>query len=1123
MALHAHLVASLDEVVPQLTDQLSQPTNDLFTHELIVVPGAGVQQWITERLASTLGASAGSRDGIVANIDTVFPGALGSRLLGGWERDDPWSVARLTHTLVDLIAERPELVPEGRRRDGPVSAARRTADLFDRYHFHRPDMILRWAVGVPSLQNVGGDREPPLPDWAHWQFELWRAAHARIGKASPPERTREAIARLHDGQQLERLPRRVFIVGVTGLAPLHLEALTALAQHTDIFAWLAHPSPGLLHATRPTLGELAPLRIPLAQHPAAHAAQLPQLSSWTRPSQSMQVLLAGAKISPTLPPRDVAPGGEATLLHRVQRALRLDEAPHLNSTSPSARIADGSLRLHRAHGLARQCEVLREALLHTLRELPDLDPRDIVIIAPNIAEVAPHLEGVFPARKPDAPPDPLALPLRVADRSLAKANEVAGLLDQLLALPESRAGLRELRALCSVSALRRALAVDEATIELWFGWAESLRVRWGLTADHRAAFGLPNTLDVHTWQHVLQRLLAGAVLDPTDDAGIRTVVPARGVEVGELPAIATLARLLALLTSFVDASRRPRPVVEWCDLLLELLGVLSKMPRNQDEPRARVLRLVTALRAEASGSSTPVDFAELRCLLSPVLAGDPPHVNLRSGKITATSLVPLRGVPFRVVCLVGLDDGAFGAGDGDGEDLLREQPLVGDPDPRGEQRQAFLEALLQAKDRVILTCTGFDPRSNEKVEPITPVSALLDLVNAVGGDVDRVVVDHPRHASDPRCFTSGALIPDVPFGHFDAQRHASQYLLSAVQTDDEDDDDLPRVSVALRGDIPVADLILALTSPTDLYVKRTLGIYVFEGDGDAPPTLPTAATRREFTLAAQSLLTRRQHLSADSTDAMIADQHRVWRAAMARTGWLPPLGLADTELDDAEALAAEVLRQCGAKQIPLDPGRTVEVRLPLADGRHVTATIPGVFDAGPYRHISVSAKRNDTAQKLWQLVLTWLLVLHAGDTSIASFYIGQNDGSGKKRSASFARRAAVLDGVSLEKLRIGLEALVALHDEARGAARPLFGEVADAVVKGDDAAARRAFSDHTNRQQSFTSESRLFGTSPDFDVIFGNSDERAFIESWHDLKTAYITIENDRAISRPRSKKGAAS
>ncbi len=117
-------------------------------------------------------------------------------------------------------------------------------------------------------------------------------------------------------------------------------------------------------------------------------------------------------------------------------------------------------------------------------------------------------------------------------------------------------------------------------------------------------------------------------------------------------------------------------------------------------------------------------------LLADRLKGRPTRANFRTGHLTICTLVPMRSVPHRVVCLLGLDDGAFPrVSERDGDDLILADPYVGDRDPRSEDRQLLLDALLAATDTLLITYSGRDERTNLERPPAVPVGELLDVVD----------------------------------------------------------------------------------------------------------------------------------------------------------------------------------------------------------------------------------------------------------------------------------------------------------------------------------------------------------------------------------------------------------
>ena len=1080
MPLHPHFIASLDEVVAPLATLLAAPADDPFTPELIVAPSVGVQQWLAERLARSLGAAAGRDDGIVANIRFDFPGALVTRALGGRVTDDPWSVERLTFTILDILASGYAGVSRNRLERGKLPAARGIADLLDRYHYHRPLMIQSWARGEAVLTEVPGEPLAALPERECWQFELWREAHKRIGQPSPPERVAAALAALKAGVRPEGMPSRIAIVGVTAMSPLHLSVVHALSHAIDVHIWISQPSSGFVPAT------------------------LPQVDSWTRRSQAMTQLLERESIAVQRP---VVPAlRNDSALARVQHAVRADAL----GVAAARAAGDNSLRIHRCHGPARQAEVLREALLHTFKELPGLDPRDVLIVAPNIAAMAPHVSAVFGDARAVGD-DPLHLPVVIADRSLREISEVAELLAQLTELPLSRFGLAHFRELTALGVVQRRLAIDIDTVEQWVAWADHLHVRWGLDPRHRAHVGLEAALTEHSWLHAARRLAYGALLPdapPTLELG--GVVPASGLEVGDLPAVGSLAQLLSTLSAFVNATTSgPRVVGEWCDVMQAALDSLCDVARTEQPQLAAALRVLNGVRTAAAGSSSPVPFGEFRTVLAPLLSGEPGYVSLRSGRITATSLVPLRGVPYRVVCLIGLDDGALSSGDGDGDDLLRQFPLVGDPDPRAEQRQALLETLLAAQDRVIITCTGRDARTNAEVPYITPLAELADLIGAVTGNAEQVIVEHPRHAMDARNFD-----PRSPFGHVEAHAKAARVLAASVV--EREVEDRP-VAPEQQRTLTLAELAEFINNPLDVYVRRTLEIDAFEGNAEPGTVIEIGADRKEISEAAAPLLAR--VLSAPLDETLMDREGPAWRDAVRGTGVLPPGAYGEAMLDTGLALVEHLRMQCAGKGITFAPTRSEDVVRTLANGRTITGIVSGIVDPpeGDHTLVRVFTDQNSDRRSEQQALELWLWAIHTADLRVTSFWIGMHK-TNKSIHQSFARTCTIPDAATIDTLLADLGTLLELYDEAAAHPRPMFGGTAenlDDLAKAQGAFASKLY----NPLPTYSSERRLYGANPTFAEVYNDPAIADFYGRFYAWQARRVQAETSTAKPKPRKAK----
>ena len=271
-----------------------------------------------------------------------------------------------------------------------------------------------------------------------------------------------------------------------------------------------------------------------------------------------------------------------------------------------------------------------------------------------------------------------------------------------------------------------------------------------------------------------QRLFAGVL--PLDD-----------VESGAIELAGRVAELLDRLHAAVDALTDPKPVDDWAAALAAAADALTETSPHDAWQRAELQRLLDDVVTEAAGHATPLALQEVRALLADRLRGRPTRTNFRTGHLTVCTLVPMRSVPHRVVCLLGLDDGSFPRkSPRDGDDLMLEDPHVGERDARTEDRQLLLDALMAAGERLIVTYTGNDERTNLPRPPAVPVGELLEVVDrTVAAEQDRprdrVVVRHPLQPFDQRNFAPGELVPDRVWS-FDRVTLAGARALDAERT-----------------------------------------------------------------------------------------------------------------------------------------------------------------------------------------------------------------------------------------------------------------------------------------------------------------------------------------------------
>ena len=966
--LHVHRAERADGLVQALGALLAQPLGDPFAPEVIAVPTRGMERWLTQRMSSCLGVTPGRTDGVCANVEFPSPRRLVADAVAaasGVEPDaDPWLVEHAVWPLLDVVEDcmgEPWLQslaahlgadagePDDSRRARRLSAVRHLAELFGRYALHRPQMVRAWA----RAHDTDGTGRA-LPDEAWWQAELWRRLRARIAIPGPAERLDEACARLRADADLVDLPPRLSLFGLTRLPAGRLAVLRALAAHRDVHLFLLHPSPVLWAAVA---AATAP-RPPIVRRAGDVTATLPAnslLASWGQDARELQLVVGGGDVDHHHP---VAAAGDS-LLARIQADVRADRPPPgeplpaANDTRPLLDPADRSVQVHACHGRARQVEVARDAILHMLQDDPSLEPRDVIVMCPDIETFAPLIHATFGvgAMLADGDDDPPAdaavdsglpdLRVRLADRALRQTNPVLGVVAQLLDLAGARLTASQVLDLADRDPVRRRFGFDDDDLARIQEWIADAGIRWGLDATHRAPYKL-DSLAAGTWRAGLDRVLVGVAMTEDGHRLFEGVLALDDVESGAIDLAGRFAELVDRLGAALDALSGGRPVAGWAAAIADATDALTVTSPRDSWQRAELQRLlddvVDQARAGGRADTTRLLPAEVRSLFAERLQGRPTRANFRTGHLTICTLVPMRSVPHRVVCLLGLDDGAFPRkAHRDGDDLMLADPHVGDRDTRTEDRQMLLDALLAATDRLIVTYTGNDERTNVARPPAVPVGELLDVVDRTvrvkGGEHARahVVVRHPLQPFDPRNFAAGRVVARERAWSFDRVALDGARAILGPRAGDEPFLRAPLADAA--GPVVELDgLVRFVERPVRAFLRQRLGISVAEYDEDVADALPVELDGLGVWAVGQRLVDG--VLGGAELDACIA-------AEVAR-GTLPPGALSAQVIErvrptvtDIAAAAAGLLGAWG------EPG-SVEINALIGADRFLRGTAPGV-------------------------------------------------------------------------------------------------------------------------------------------------------------------------------------
>ncbi|MEO8178928.1 MAG: exodeoxyribonuclease V subunit gamma [Deltaproteobacteria bacterium] len=751
----------LERLAEALAEQLAEPPEDAFSPECILVPGRGVAQWLSLELSQ--------RFGVWANVLYLYPRnfvgwALGRVLeapAAGLEAFDPerllWSVVS---TLRPLLA-RPEFEAIQRYVSADASGiryfelCRRITTTFDRYAAYRPDFLTSWerkarpSTELPQLDLFGA------PDSTQaWQAVLWKTIVERSGSTPMGTLERRFLKRVQRSQRLSNLPARISCFGVTHLPPSYARILVALCPHVPVRMFQLSASQQSEPARHNPL--LESLGVLSSEFEALLAEELKQ--------QSVQSS-SHALYEPPLRP---------TRLGRLQRELLLDQAPSATATDSGGGGggADESIRIHVCHSPMREVEVLYDQLMAVLSTDSGYEARDVVVMMPDVETYAPLIDAVF-RRAGD---DPYRIPYSIADRVLEAAAPVASALDRLFLLAGQRLSTSQVLDLLALEVVAARFDLLPRDLEQITEWLLRTNVRWGIDADHRQAHGHPRS-DANTWRLGVRRLLLGYAMSSEPPALVSGVLPEPGPSGSSAAALGKLAAFLENLFQQLDTLAKPHPASQWPEVVSAALEVLVLHDADTAWQHQQLLEALRALtgRALEAGYDEPISSAVLRGLLFETTNGARPARGFLMGGVTFCSLVPLRSIPFRVVCLIGLGDGQFPRREASTDfDLIVHGAgrRRGDRSRRSEDRYIFLETILAARERLIITYTGQSIRDNSSLPPSVVVAELCDYLDAWRGPAPAApltpqgheaaepsrasppeyIVSHPLQAFSPRYF-----------------------------------------------------------------------------------------------------------------------------------------------------------------------------------------------------------------------------------------------------------------------------------------------------------------------------------------------------------------------------------
>ncbi|EOR7121636.1 exodeoxyribonuclease V subunit gamma [Escherichia coli] len=940
--------------------------DDPFEPEMILVQSTGMAQWLQMTLSQKFG--------IAANIDFPLPASfiwdMFVRVLPEIPKESAFNKQSMSWKLMTLLPQlleredftllRHYLTDDSDKRK-LFQLSSKAADLFDQYLVYRPDWLAQWETG--HLVEGLGEAQA-------WQAPLWKALVEYTHQLGQPRWHRANLYQRFI-ETLESattcppwLPSRVFICGISALPPVYLQALQALGKHIEIHLLFTNPcryywgdikDPAYLAKllTRQRRHSFEDRELPLFRD-SENAGQLfnsdgeqdvgnPLLASWGKLGRDYIYLLSDLESSQELDAFvDVTPDN---LLHNIQSdilelenravaGVNIEEFSRSDNKRPLDPL-DSSITFHVCHSPQREVEVLHDRLLAMLEEDPTLTPRDIIVMVADIDSYSPFIQAVFGS----APADRY-LPYAISDRRARQSHPVLEAFISLLSLPDSRFVSEDVLALLDVPVLAARFDITEEGLRYLRQWVNESGIRWGIDDDNVRELELPAT-GQHTWRFGLTRMLLGYAMESAQGEW-QSVLPydeSSGL-IAEL--VGHLASLLMQLNIWRRGLAQERPLEEWLPVCRDMLNAFFLPDAETEAAMTLIEQQWQAIIAEGLGAQygDAVPLSLLRDELAQRLDQERISQRFLAGPVNICTLMPMRSIPFKVVCLLGMNDGVYPRQLAPlGFDLMSQKPKRGDRSRRDDDRYLFLEALISAQQKLYISYIGLSIQDNSERFPSVLVQELIDYIGqshylpgdeALNCDESEARVKahltclHTRMPFDPQNYQPG-----------ERQSYAREWLPAASQAGKAHSEFVQPLPFTLPETVPLETLQRFWAHPVRAFFQMRLQVNFRTEDSEIPDTEP-------FILEGLS----RYQINQQLLNALVEqdDAERLFRRFRA-AGDLPYGAFGEifweTQCQEMQQLADRVI---ACRQ----PGQSMEIDL-ACNGVQITGWLPQVQPDGLLR------------------------------------------------------------------------------------------------------------------------------------------------------------------------------
>ncbi len=845
----------LELLAEALASVLEKPLANALDKEVILVQSKGMERWISLQLAE--------KHGICANCRFPFPNRFVQEVFQSVLKDlpqssffDPGIMTWRIMTALPALFENPEFEPprgyvETAQRDlKRFQLSRRIADLYDQYLLFRPGMMVQWEKGKAG----------------HWQALLWRHLVRGNEQGHRVARAKRFFDALEGyGEAPPGFPERIAVFGISSLPRTFIQIFASLSRFVQVNLFLMSPCQeywGDILASWEMKKKGRSEKYPYGEqlHMEKGHSLLASMGALGR--DFFEVIQEFDCDETSLYEE---PGEESLLASLQSDILRLQERPEKKTVSEE----DLSVQIQSCHSPMREVEVLRDQILLMFEQDRSLLPKDLLVMMPDIEKYAPYIQAVFDT----SPGNAKRIPFSIADRSIRKEGSLAEIFLAILDLEKSRFRGSQVLDILECEAVRRKQGLSEEDLDQISMWISETRIRWGIDGQHKTQMGLPPNPQ-NTWRVGLERLLLGYAMQGHEESLFEGILPCDAVEGSQARVLGAFVAFAEKLLTVPASMAGPRSLKGWSKALLDLMEDMFE-PDEETEREAHLVRgILKELHhiEEASDCHEEIPLRVMRSYLGQALDLTGLGFGFITGGVTFCAMLPMRSIPFKILCLLGMDGNAYPRQSNPlGFDLMAKYPKRGDRSRRNDERYLFLEALLSARKRLYISYVGQSIQDNSVIPPSVLVSELMDCIEQgfeiPGKDIREHVHRRQRlHAFSPQYFRDRKMQVsysqdnyEIAAGMLEGRLEPKPFLNSRLVEPEE-----------TWRKVDLQDLCSFFAHPAKFLLNRRLGIYLEERSAFPEEREPFEVKALERYSLEESMLRRRMRGSDLRKDYLLA-------------------------------------------------------------------------------------------------------------------------------------------------------------------------------------------------------------------------------------------------------------